>query len=205
MGTCFGFSVDNKLVLITAKHLVAHLSSGFQIEFQLYRDNRWQSFWGTPLFHNDLPDIAIIESSINLKFESNVKFNESVIFGDDAYFLGFPYFGGNLFRYPGSNLNNAFPIPMIKKATISGILDQLCFLDGHNNPGFSGGPISFYDQKLNQFVLFGIISGYITHQGKVEVMPSANEHYYKENSGIIVAYTIHKAAELIKERFNIDV
>jgi hypothetical protein len=47
----------------------------------------------------------------------------------------------------------AFSVPLIKKAIISATVHEhgatVLLLDGHNNPGFSGGPIVYRD--LNRF------------------------------------------------------
>ena len=58
----------------------------------------------------------------------------------DVYFLGFPYDLTN----DGGTINRNFPIPLIKKGILSAIQVgevKTLLLDGHNNPGFSGGPV----------------------------------------------------------------
>src|SRR6266446_2755114 len=34
------------------------------------------------------------------------------------------------------------------------------YLNGFNNPGFSGGPVAFYDYKSNQWAIVAVISGF---------------------------------------------
>jgi hypothetical protein len=61
----------------------------------------------------------------------------------DAYFLGYPYG----LHAEGGSLNAHFPLAIVKKACLSmfalGGPDAYILLDGHNNPGFSGGPVVF--------------------------------------------------------------
>jgi hypothetical protein len=55
----------------------------------------------------------------------------------------------------------------MKKGIISGTADingaKLIFLDGHNNPGFSGGPIVYRDFNKSDLVfkLAGVVSGFL--------------------------------------------
>lgn len=62
------------------------------------------------------------------------------------YFLGFPF--GKLFSdVKFEKANERYSLPFVKKATWSASAPAgdgaVIFLDGHNNHGFSGGPIVF--------------------------------------------------------------
>ena len=84
-----------------------------------------------------------------------------MIYGQDAYFLGFPY--GLKSEY--EDFNNNFPVPFVKKAIVSSLDTdkdcnrQIIFLDGHNNPGFSGGPVVFTELRKNVYKVVSVISG----------------------------------------------
>ena len=68
-----------------------------------------------------------------------------IIFGQDVCFLGFPY----CLHTELGEVNRNFPLPFIKKSTFSASDDKwnVLYLDGDNNPGFSGGPVVFLQQQ----------------------------------------------------------
>src|SRR5690606_9911509 len=106
--------------------------------------------------------------------------------GDNGIFLGYPYgFRTN----DKSNLNLGFPFPLIKRANFSGLTTEndvvTLWLDGHNNPGFSGGPIFFkrrVDPTDQNWYLAGVISAYISQLNKL--ITPLGELQYAENSGL---------------------
>lgn len=202
-GSCFALGLNGSFCLITAKHLVKCFYSGKIGDFDILRKDKWFSFRGTPYYHADDCDIAIIKTGIPSKDESTPEFNSTCTLGDDAFFLGFPY-SGYAIKYPSARINDNFPIPFIKKSIISAVLpkDDLIFLDGHNNPGFSGGPVVYFNHKINRHTILGVVSGYILHNGKVTVCPSNSNLIYGENSGIVVCYNIKRAVKLINTVFN---
>jgi len=77
-------------------------------------------------------------------FFENENTTADMVIGQDVFFLGFPYNYDSLLQQ--SPFGNT-PIPFVKKACMSAIIksgeDILLLLDGHNNPGFSGGPVCF--------------------------------------------------------------
>ena len=73
-------------------------------------------------------------------------------------------------------------------------------LDGHNNPGFSGGPVVCHiADRNNELTVIGVVSGYradsipVLHKGK------ETELIYQYNTGLVIAYKINLALELINE------
>ncbi len=118
----------------------------------------------------------------------------------DSYFLGFPF---NLVFKTGMEINKHFPIPWCKKGIISAcIIDDptdgtMIFLDGQNNPGFSGGPIVIVDLDRKSRII-GVVSGYINDSEKKIPTPMGDLHTL-ENSGIVKAYSINHAIEIIKK------
>jgi hypothetical protein len=121
-----------------------------------------------------------------------------IVWGQDVYLLGFPYgWYGDL-----GEMNRNFPLPFVKKAILSctymkddGV--QHFFLDGHNNPGFSGGPVVFKEPHRSEFKVASVISGYrYTHEpvfaGKEELALA-----YRYNTGIIISYGIKHAVDMI--------
>ena len=77
---------------------------------------------------------------------------------------------------------------------------SVMFLDGHNNPGFSGGPVCFKKAGDKLFTIAGVISGY--RYSQMPVLDKDNkktEYYIKENTGIINAADISFAVIIAKE------
>ena len=72
------------------------------------------------------------------------------------------------------------------------------FLDGHDNPGFSGGPAVGIDYNTKKPVIFGVISGYYFENKQVKNVQDANEAFHiQENSGIIKCYPTEVVYKII--------
>jgi len=178
--TAFTIDVDGREYLITAKHVVVGLKDTDHIE--IYKNDSWQSIPVTIFRCDDPVDIAVMVPPRQLTVNFDLPF-ESLNFqlGQDAYFLGFPY-GIHL---PGKGANGPYPLAVIKRGTISGMqpIDpaksvSMIFLDGYNNPGFSGGPIVYRDFGQAGYVmkLIGVVSGFLP-----EVVPVLQKHAIPSN------------------------
>jgi hypothetical protein len=92
-------------------------------------------------------------------------------------------------------------MPFVKKAILSAMSTENevehLFLDGHNNPGFSGGPVVFKTHGSNDLKVAAVISGYRYTEGPVFSDGSAMPLVYRYNTGIIVAHSIRIATDLI--------
>jgi len=114
--------------------------------------------------------------------------------GQDMYFLGYPF---GLF-HDLARFHDGRPIPLVKKGILSGLDSDKFYLDGHNNPGFSGGPVVYNDLDTKELKLAGLVSAYrideelIYHQG--QQVPSVT----RANTGIVIAYGIEYALRLIR-------
>lgn len=205
-GTTFLIDKDSINYFVTAKHILQNPQYGQKITVEILQDTLWKELIGTVFFDTTKnvdvvlirPDgFSFVKSGISLK-------RISMILGDEGFFLGFPF---NFSTTDKENINSGFPFPLIKKAVYSGsIIDDdilTLYLDGHNNIGFSGGPILFKDRFKNgdnNFHLVGIISGYIEHNR--ELTTPLGRFSYQENSGIIVGLGrvhIEEIIEGIKE------
>lgn len=117
----------------------------------------------------------------------------------EAYFLGYP-FG---FSIDGRQLNAGYPLPFVKQALCSAFdlperENRRLFLDGHNNPGFSGGPVVYLDVNTKKLTIAGVISGYHNQPDIVLKNGQPTEYTVQSNSGIIVAYDIDTIIKAIK-------
>ena len=143
MELVLALTVDGRQYLITAKHVVAKLKDDDAIQIQ--RDNKWTAAKVKILRANEPIDIAVLipteQMTVSFPLEPTVA---GMIYGQEVFFAGFP-FGENLFTTSTQTVNGLFPMPFVKKGIISAEATEngatILYLDGHNNPGFSGGPI----------------------------------------------------------------
>ncbi len=200
-GTCYCLTADNKQYLVTARHLFPNDKHGDAVKISLWKDGKWSSTDSRSWFHdNSVIDIAVLPLSGVLAQHYNVKIGtESMVIGSETFFYGYPY--QIKFNYRG--LNNGFPLPFVKRATISGWFQEssvdpyVILLDGINNQGFSGGPIGHFDTTTKVLSLYGFISGYQSE--KKEMVTPIGNFPYEQNTGIIVAYAADHALQIIKK------
>lgn len=203
-GTCFAIDIDKKQYIITAKHLLKNWDE--KSKLQIFHELHWKNMETRLIGHaNDPIDISVLAFD-DLNHEGKIDNLEikdgagNFFYGQDVYFMGFPYGKKSEIGIENNNL----PIPFVKKAIISNFgADNknnifTIFLDGINNPGFSGGPILYraIESERKLFVA-GVISGYQTVRNPVYVGDKESDLYQKENTGIIRAYNIKHVLEII--------
>ena len=197
-GSCFTIDVDGKQYICTAKHVLDGLGSG---KVELHHDGKWKHVdvecvgYGS----NDT-DICVLSSKIQLSPRLPLEPTAAgIVLGQEVFFLGFPY---GIVTMMG-DLNRQFPVPFVKKAILSAMPqgDQtMLLLDGHNNPGFSGGPVVFSEARKprKSYRVASIVCGYrfepesIVDKGGAE-MPLI----YRANTGIVISYDIRHALDAI--------
>lgn len=196
-GTCFAIDVDEKQYLITAKHVIAGLQNGSTIE--LFHNGGWRTVAANLVGHHLSADVSVIAINQILATFTLEPSSGGIAYGQDTYFLGFPY---RLQDEASSPINRDFPFPLVKKATLSAIMrdhiGNYLLLDGLNNSGFSGGPVVFKTITSNEFKVAAIISAYRTNPEPINYQNQPNPQLiYRANTGIIIAYTIENALQLI--------
>ena len=210
---CSGFTieVDSKQYLISAKHPFIEPDKKIPVEkrkpffaqfdkqmrpvIEIYKNNIWQKLVVRPIFAKDEIDVVVfpLEGFLTPVHEL-IPTSAEMYFSQDAYFLGFPYAQ----HTDSQELNNGFPFPFVKKGIISAIdlaKTKKIYVDGHNNKGFSGGPLVFIRLKDKKLCVAGVISGYITDQKEDRKLTELID----ENSGIVVCLGIKCVTDLIKE------
>ena len=142
-GTAFTIEVDGRQYLVTAKHVVKGMKEDDSI--QIRKDDQWTAVPVQVFRCEDPVDIAVLVPSSQLSASFPVEpTSAGMFFGGDTFFLGFPYAKTTEFKLAGG-----YPLPLIKRATLSGmnplVPDKgvIIVLDGYNNPGFSGSPVCF--------------------------------------------------------------
>ncbi len=202
--TCFLVDVEGFQYFVTAKHVLQirneqgliqkELMAGENVE--IFRSNTWGSVQTTSVKHSSCSDVSVFTVTENVQCLPLLASDDGISYGQDLYFLGFPYgISSDI-----GELNRNFPLALVKKGILSSMPSKEpgkpFLIDGHNNPGFSGGPVIFKRQDNNSFQVVGIIHGFKpehrTENG--QLVPIENT-----NSGIIVVYSISNALELIDE------
>lgn len=207
MGTAFIVDYNNKNYLVTAKHLFQE--SGYQnkMTIAIQYQNTWKSISAEIYYHEkeDI-DIAVIKTDyFENRIFHGIKYKSTEItISQEVFMLGFPYgLSTNQF-----DVNEGYPIPIVKKGIFSGALDkgdnQRYLIDWDNNQGFSGGPVIFRSIKKGAYsseeYIAGVIHGYRQHEIKVFNEDGSDTGLTaNENSGIGIMYKIENVMEIIKK------
>lgn len=208
VGSSFTIEDKEKQFLITARHLLNGNISPKIIE--IFRNGSWYKTNVTPIFSgNEKVDIVAFELPTRISpTHPLTPTSKGMFYGQDMYFLGFPYG----LKVDDKGANNHFPFPFVKKGILSAFEtdkddNQIIYLDGHNNPGFSGGPIVFYDLDTKELKVAGVVSGYRNQFDKIyknngkknPSLQNDTEYYTLSNSGILVGYRIDSIISAITD------
>ena len=196
-GTCFTIDLENRQYIVTAKHLVESITDYASLDIKY--EETWKKLEVNLVEHctGDV-DISVLHAEMQLSPTLPLPAScDGLTLGQDLYFLGFPY---GMASEVGE-INRNFPLPLVKKATLSALQSesQPFLLDGHNNPGFSGGPVVFShtENKSGGFSVAAVISGYQWEVTPVYMRDEKTPLEYKSNTGIIIAYPVEHAVDLI--------
>lgn len=199
VGTCFAIEIDGKQYIVTAKHLLPSRDPPTIINID-YGGVFLKGPCKLVGYGKDNTDIAVfaVPKQIAPVLPAPASRND-LAYGQDVYFLGFPY---NL-RIDLGMSQSKFPIPLVKKAILSGMEPGkygTLYLDGINNPGFSGGPIVFAPHgKPRDFCIAGVVSGFRTEDIKALKGDDEDETdlIIRLNTGIIIGCSIEAATDVI--------
>lgn len=200
IGTCFTIDIDERQYIVTAKHIVLNVNENDSI--RILHQGIWKRLKTSIVW---LPkseeDIAILAPEIQISPTFPlIPSMDGIILSQDLYFCGFP-FGLNT---EVGKLNQDFPLPFIKKGIVSATetrtdCSTLIYIDGHNNPGFSGGPVVFNDLETNKLKVAGVVSGYYSKSEPVLKMNSPTELMSVQNTGIVIAYALGRGVSHIEQ------
>ena len=198
-GTSFTIDYQGKLYLITARHVVAGIPDSNAV-LQVRDGDKWVEYKTTKTIYPDSPDVDIAIFATDDKPPQHFAIepmsdSAGPTFGQQVWFIGYPY-------GLGTNLQG-HSLPFLKRGTMSAIDSTnksaiIFYIDGFNNPGFSGGPIIYWDFKLQKFMILGVVQGYREETAKTLVNGKQIDTQYLVNSGILIAYSISHAMDAIK-------
>ena len=155
-GTAFAVEWENREYLVTARHVVPDQKARPMI----LHEETWKDLPCNGIFHHPrTPDIAVITLTQQIAPRHPVELSSAGIsMGQNTIILGFP-FGWNHTQY---NINNGYPNPFVKSATFSALIPRgelsTLILDGHSNPGFSGGPVAAEGKSHMEPKIVGVVT-----------------------------------------------
>ena len=207
-GTAFMLDIDGHQYIITAKHLVQKSISPLRV----YWEGVWQVLPVDLIGHCEgETDISVLYTNRNLPKMlypegGSLRVEIDLKLGEEILFYGFPHGWST----PLSNERGR--VPLVKRGLVSGFfgaplgsLQESFLIDGHNNPGFSGGPVVAI--RNGEYKVSGVISGYRSSYQEVygtdpsgQIDESKVVGYLAANTGIIVAHNIMPALNLIEDR-----
>lgn len=207
IGTAFTLDIDGRQYLITAKHVLSDYD-GRSIEIS--QNDAWHSIGCSLIGHGaDDADVSALAPDTQLSPTHPLDAGTAgIVLAQTAYFLGFPY--GYQNRVPTA-LNSGLPLPLVKAGLVSstgiknndGVTSVL--LDGHNNPGFSGGPVVFIPNgkplgPKDQFRVAGVVSSYPSFSEPVfDAHGNETDLHIRNNPGFVTATDIRYVTELIEQ------
>lgn len=194
-GSAFTIERNDKQYLITARHIVKDLPSK-NATILIYRNKTWEPLTGDLYFPNEESiDIALMPLTAPITETFPIEAGGQVTLGENGYFLGFPW---------GLSTDaSGYFIAFVKHISMSAIvrgqdpMTTVYYLDGFNNPGFSGGPVVFYNYETSKWKVIAVVSGFRPEQAYKRVKDSYVGTDTLVNSGIVIAYPLARALEVI--------
>ena len=192
-GTAFSIDVDQRQYLVTARHIAQVIQGAAKVGLfgNGVRGDYGAQLVGHASGDTDVsvlsPDKELTPPALRLPATS-----AGLVYGQDVFFLGFPY--GYVGKYVIGP--EGFPLPFVKKAVVSLFDDTKYLLDGHNNPGFSGGPIVFHEAGTMVYKVAAVVSGFQATAEPVYAGDRRTPLTYSYNTGIIVAHRIRGRVRL---------
>jgi hypothetical protein len=211
-GSAFTIEIDGSQYLITARHLLEGF--GNEGEVELWIEGRWSRMRARAIYPaEETVDIAALDLGrvVTVTFPVEPS-SGGLTLGQQVYFLGYPYGLGGTGAAP---VPKGFgEVPFLKSGIVSAVDDRdpeasVLYLDGHNNPGFSGGPIVFWHAASGSFRVAGVVRGYRNEALPVLKKKSLddpqakayNDLYTRANSGIVIGYDIRHIVEAIRAAY----
>ena len=190
--TCFSVDVDGKRYLVTARHVVQGMGESDTVEI-MYQ-GQWRLLSVRLVGHGQGEvDVSVLAPEVLFgapsPFELALR-TDGLSVSEGVYFLGFP-FG---MSFDAGKIYPDMPMPLVKSATVSALdfpEDGRLLLDGHNNPGFSGGPVVRNIEAAKPQTVIGVVSGYRFKPYRVrDLQGNEGPYTYDVNTGIVIAWAI---------------
>jgi len=210
-GTGFFLDSQDRLYLITARHVVSSLQP-CNAQVYIWFSDQWKTLTATRvLFPDSDADVAVLETEWTppkpfLVPAMHELGTDGPTFGQQVWFLGYPLWSRDHPHGLSSSLAKASQIlPFIRRGTLSAIdstnpKSTVLYIDGINNKGFSGGPIVYWSFSAHEYRILGVIRGYLNDEYPQEWTINGQKvnETVLANSGIMIGYSIAQAVDAIK-------
>jgi S1-C subfamily serine protease len=208
-GTAFSVDYKGKLYLVTARHVVNGIDE-HDATLQLRRVDKWEDYHTVKTIYPSSPDVDIAVFSTNETVSqpfsvglSGTTVGIGITFGQVVWFVGYP-FGLASVGAKGSTVTPENAIPFFKRGSMSAVDASnpnavLYYIDGFNNPGFSGGPVVYYEFASHQYKILGVVQGFRLQASEISVNGKLVDTPILVNSGILVCYSIQHAVDAIEK------
>jgi S1-C subfamily serine protease len=198
--TGFTLDIDEKQYLVTASHVLGNNPNDV-ISLSIMHNEQWHPVQarlvGNAPYDSDIAVLSLPQILTNCG--NPLPIAEECSLSQEAYFLGYPLGTGMQL----GAVHNFYPMPFVKRAIVSafntGGRPLMYYLDGINNPGFSGGPVVVRDPKTREFQVLAVISGYrMVHRPIHYNGETVTGLVFGENSGIINSVGVLHARDLAR-------
>lgn len=188
-GSAYTIEKDGQQYLVSASHIFEGQTEVNEV--LIYHGKRWKPYNVQIVFNSPKKDADTIIFRLNepISPTHDVTYNlAGAITGTWCYLLGFP-FG---FSNGAEEINENYPIPFIKAALLSALDGDShgfvkLYLDGHNNKGFSGGPVVWIPPGTKNMQVIGTISGFHKEAPHSDATDEECD-LFAVNSGIVIAH-----------------
>lgn len=197
IGSAFALDIGGRQYIVTAKHLIGEINGRSTVD--IFLSGAWTSVVTELVGHSTNADISVIAidrrlTPSDLPLEI-IDDEHKLTYGQDVFFLGFPY--GSF----GPEFDNGSHLPFVKKGIVSLLTNDMIVLDGHNNQGFSGGPVVFNPVQGNsELRVASVISSYEAVRDPIYGPSGESQLYSWDNTGLIITYSVTHATDLIRAR-----
>jgi hypothetical protein len=201
-GTAFKIDHHGQVYLVTARHMVEGLPKS-KATIQVWHSNQWEDFQIVEILFppSESVDIAVLETDEQITRPYDITTDDTgggVTMGQQVWFLGYPY-------QIASQWKTGQIAPFIKRGTMSAIDGRdpdavVIYVDGFNNPGFSGGPVVYWDFTKHAYGILAVVQGYKEDTAKVLVNGQHLDTQLLVNSGILIGYSIRHANQALEGR-----
>ncbi len=209
-GTAFTIDHKGKLYLVTARHIVVGVPESNAI-IQVHQAGIWKDYHTVKTLYPSSRDvdIAVFDTNETAPQQFGVEpmgKADGIAMGQQVWFIGYPFGLGSPVGEKSESglLPPGTVLPFMKRGTMSAIDGTnpdavVLYIDGFNNPGFSGGPIVFWSFKSHTYKILGVVKGYREDTAKVIVNGQHVDTQLLVNSGILVGYSIRHAVDTIEQ------
>lgn len=193
-GTGFTIDVAGHQYLLTARHVVEGLAPNSSVT--VLRNSAWEPLQISNVWYSPSgADIALLSLRDVLSPAHSLAVGDSAAFflSQRIFFLGFPYG----LHMDASQVNNGYPVPFVKSGIVASFSpvsngSQLIYCDGHNNPGFSGGPIVVVSDR-HEVTVIAVVSGYRFNEDPVLLNGADTGLTYRANTGLVIGFSAKEA------------